>query len=357
MAEPRQNPRPDRPLLSITIPTYNRSPFLAQLLECLLSELKTPRPGEPYAELIISDNASSDNTQSMLEGFRQRGLPFRYVRNATNLGADANFLQCLEMASGKYAWILGDDDLLAPNAIAGLLAMLHAAESDFDLVYLSSAGFAGADKPVPVHDKLGRFAELVTDGDYFLEKVNGLIGLISVNIVNKDRLLATPHPEISELNGTSLLQVGWLFPVLHRRCRVLYVWERLLYYRHFNSGGWGICEVFGLRLGRIAQRYFTKEPSLANALMQGVLRYWLPDAIIEMRRGRQRTMHTEDFLDTLRPAFAGQWRFWLFVYPVAATPMVLAVPIHKLLRSFNKASRAIQALVRFTLRRGSLIEP
>lgn len=348
-----------RPLLSICIPTFNRAPFLAELLEALLPQLTPPRPpDQPDVELVISDNASTDATAAVIAGFVARGLPLRSSRNAENLGADENFLRCHALARGRYLWLLGDDDLPMPNAIPQLLSLLEQGErtGGYDLVYLSSFGFAGSLLAAPsqaeLQDRLGRFAEIVTDGEYLLEKVNALIGLISVVIINRDRLSATPHPPLDQLRNTNLLQVGWSFPLLHQRCRVLYVWQRLLGYRHFNSGGWGICEVFGVRLDRLARQYFQNEPALARALMNGVLRYWMPDSIMLARRGHEQAMDREDILATLRPVFSKNWRFWLCVVPVARLPLPLARVAHALLRAINGVTRIGQAVLRHWLRRG-----
>lgn len=345
---------PDRrPLLTLAIPTFNRSSYLAELLECLLPQFTA----NTNAELIVSDNASPDETEAMVASFIARGLPCHYVRNEQNVGADANFLQCLELARGKYVWVMGDDDLLAPDTIRLLLTVLSEATEDFDLIYLSSVGFSGDDRPTSTRDPLGTFAEILTDGRYFLDKVNALIGLISANIVNKDRLLATPHPPIADLADTNLIQVGWLFPVLHRRCRVLYVFERLLFYRQYNSGGWGICEVFGHRLHTIAKRYFAAEPALDRSLMNGVLRFWLPDVIVDMRRGKQQAMNAEDFAQTLTRVFRGNWRFWFFVYLVAVPPMAISVPIHRFNRLTNKLVRAAQTIFRRAFYRTEVRRP
>ena len=352
-----------RPLLSICIPTFNRSRFLAELLDSLLPQLTAPSLDRASVELLISDNASPDDTGQLVSTFQARGLPTHYVRNSTNIGADANFLQCLSLAEGKYVWLLGDDDLVMPGALAALLSLLSQGETtgDFDLVYLSSFGFTGSfTQPPPASvltDRLGRFAEIVTDGEYLLEKVNALIGLISVVILNRDRLLATPHPPLPDLNATNLMQVGWIFPLLHARCRVLYLWQRLLGYRHFNSGGWGICEVFGVRLDRIARRYFAAEPALAQALMNGVLRYWLPDSIMLARSGREASMHVEDVAATLRPVFGHNWRFWCFVYPLVTLPLTQARAAHGFLRLLNRITRIVQATWRHLFSRGTLVRP
>ena len=83
----------ERPLLTIAIPTYNRSESLALLLEILAPQLD----GESRVELVISDNASSDDTSAVVASFQNRGLKLIYSRNETNLGADANFVRCLDI--------------------------------------------------------------------------------------------------------------------------------------------------------------------------------------------------------------------------------------------------------------------
>ena len=344
-------PTESQPLLSIAIPTFNRSAYLAELLEALLPQI----PLGSLAELLVSDNCSDDDTPQLLADFQARGLPVRIIRNATNVGADANFLQCLNLATGKYVWVLGDDDLVEPGAIPALLSLLQ--QGEYDLVYLSSFGFHEGQRRGAVDDKLGRFAEVVTDGAYFLEKVNALIGLISVNIVNKNRLLATPHPPIEQLNDTNLMQVGWLFPLIHRQMSVLFVWRRLVGYRSYNSGGWGICEVFGIRLDRIARQYFTAEPVLARSLMNGVLRYWLCDAILEMRRGRHARMNEENFAADIRHLFHGNWLYWVFVYPMSELPLPVAEAVHRVLALINKLTRIVQGMFRHVFGHGRYLTP
>ena len=353
------------PLLTIAIPTYNRARFLAELLAVLLPQLRD----EHRAELLLSDNASADDTPGLIARFRKLGLPLRHLRNPENIGADANFLQCLDQARGKYVWVLGDDDLLTPGAVGQLLSLLEQAETpdnlgrprDFDLVYLSSFGFSGQyTEPSrdQVEDRLGRFAEVVTSGPYLLEKINALVGLISAIIINKERLLALPHPPIAGLRDTNLIQAGWIFPLLHRRCRVLYVWQRLLAYRSFNSTGWGVCEVFGLRLHRIAAMYFRNEPALATALRNGTLRYWLSDKIFSIRTGEENAgMHSEDVIRLLQPEFRRNWRYWVFCWTMARPPLAVARALRPVLTLLNRLTRGAQALRRHVAGHGMYLRP
>src|SRR6202035_840737 len=115
-----------KPLLTIAIPTYNRAWCLRELLPIIADELKN----QPRVELIISDNASPDETPSVIQDFMAPGPRVRSIRHPQNIGPDANFLQCFEQARGKYVWIFSDDDLIVPGGIAKLLSYCAAGEYD-----------------------------------------------------------------------------------------------------------------------------------------------------------------------------------------------------------------------------------
>jgi abequosyltransferase len=97
--------------LSICIPTYNRPEFLPATLESIAAQW-----GEDL-ELTVSDNASTDNTQAIVDDFRSRLGDIKWFRHEKNLGADANYLKSVEIATGDYCWILGSDDPIAPGAV------------------------------------------------------------------------------------------------------------------------------------------------------------------------------------------------------------------------------------------------
>jgi glycosyltransferase involved in cell wall biosynthesis len=107
----QQHDNGSKPLLTIAVPTFNRASCLRELLSLLADQLKD----QPRVELIISDNASPDETPAVVQEFIANGLRVRYLRNTKNIGPDANFLQCFEQASGKHIWLFGDDDLVTPG--------------------------------------------------------------------------------------------------------------------------------------------------------------------------------------------------------------------------------------------------
>lgn len=121
------------PLLSICVPTYNRAPLLRVMLEALLPQVAAAGDA---VELCLSDNASTDQTPQVIRQAQALG-PLRYSRNAENLGPIRNFHRLAnEMARGDYVWILGDDDLVRPGAVARVLEALRA-NADLDAFYVN----------------------------------------------------------------------------------------------------------------------------------------------------------------------------------------------------------------------------
>lgn len=92
------------PLISIGMPVYNGEPFLRTAIDALLAQTF-----ENF-ELIISDNASTDKTQSLCEEYTHRDDRVRYVRQRSNKGAAWNFHFVLEQSVGEYfMWAAADD--------------------------------------------------------------------------------------------------------------------------------------------------------------------------------------------------------------------------------------------------------
>lgn len=105
--------------LTISIPTWNRLPYLQENVDQLLQEIaKLP---QAHIEILVSDNASTDGTQAYCESLAKTYSFFSYIRNATNLGANKNFQQAVQEAKGDYVWLLGDDDLIVENCLGGIL--------------------------------------------------------------------------------------------------------------------------------------------------------------------------------------------------------------------------------------------
>jgi glycosyltransferase involved in cell wall biosynthesis len=106
------------PKISIGIPTFNRRDYVLEAIHSTLAQTY------PNIEIIVSDNASTDDTWQHLSALASKSPDPRLVllRQTTNLGMTGNFNAALSAATGEYFLLLSDDDLLAPTAIAELAA-------------------------------------------------------------------------------------------------------------------------------------------------------------------------------------------------------------------------------------------
>ncbi|MBW9117528.1 glycosyltransferase family 2 protein [Rhizobium cauense] len=107
--------------LSICIPTYNREAYLRGMLE----HCETFEFDFPY-EIVISDNASTDNTTQVVNEFIAKGMPIRYHRRTVNGGAYKNLASAFHHAVGEYTVYLADDDLLIADGVKATVAYLDA---------------------------------------------------------------------------------------------------------------------------------------------------------------------------------------------------------------------------------------
>src|SRR3954467_5074495 len=92
------------PRLTVGLPTYNGEDYLASALDSLLAQTFTD------FELIISDNASTDATESICREYAAKDARIRYIRQEKNRGAASNFRFVLDKSGGKYfMWAACDD--------------------------------------------------------------------------------------------------------------------------------------------------------------------------------------------------------------------------------------------------------
>lgn len=94
----------EQSLVSICIPTYNSAAYLKQCLDSIASQTYK------NIEVIVSDNASTDQTVSFISGYVDR-YGFKLNRNSENIGAQANFNKLFSLAKGKYVAIYHADDV------------------------------------------------------------------------------------------------------------------------------------------------------------------------------------------------------------------------------------------------------
>jgi hypothetical protein len=110
------------PLVSFCIPTHNRSRYLESLLGTMAQQLDA----FPYAyEIVIADNASPDDTPSVIARFAEQ-LPIRGHRHTQNIGGFPNWQFVMSQAQGRYIVYVSDDDSILGAQVAETIARMEA---------------------------------------------------------------------------------------------------------------------------------------------------------------------------------------------------------------------------------------
>lgn len=112
--------------VSVVIPTYNRSEDLKNCIQSILKGSYVP------AEIIIVDNASTDNTEEIVKSFKNNSC-IRYIHSDKNLYATGGRILGTSNSSGDYILYIDDDNIIFPNMIESLVSYFES-HSDAGLV-------------------------------------------------------------------------------------------------------------------------------------------------------------------------------------------------------------------------------
>lgn len=102
----------DYPLVSVIVPSYNHSRYISECLQSILDQ------DYPNFELIIVDDASTDNSQEIISGFAGQDSRIAFVANEKNLGLTRTLNKALKhFAKGEYIIEIASDDIFCPDRI------------------------------------------------------------------------------------------------------------------------------------------------------------------------------------------------------------------------------------------------
>lgn len=230
----------DRPVLSIAIPTYNRAGYLFEALQALIAQLD--ETVSTLVEIIISDNASTDHTQALVQGMQTDypQIQVTYFRQAETVNGNANIHNAAKLARGTFVYILSDDDVLLPGALPRLLSEVDT-DPMLDAVCLNLRSFALTPSEVtpPVFRMAGDLT--TSDSDEALVQTGTFLTFISAMAFRRE--LVDFNDYTCRIN-TALPHTYLFLDVLARMRTLLITSTPFLAVRANNSGGYNFFEVF-----------------------------------------------------------------------------------------------------------------
>lgn len=184
--------------VSIVVPTRNRQHYLSEALASACAQRY------PDIEILVGDNASTDETPAVVRELAARDARVRYVRHETDLGMVGNWNALVRLATGEYFVLLSDDDVLMPGALDRLVAACAAPS-----VMMAYGGSCLIDGGGHVLDLYGRGGPPVERGDDFITA--HLRGERTLDLAGT--LYRTPREDVHELFSED---VGLVCDLVHR---------------------------------------------------------------------------------------------------------------------------------------------
>jgi glycosyltransferase involved in cell wall biosynthesis len=168
------------------MPVFNGQKYLREALDSICCQSFSD------FELIISDNASTDETGNICKQFEARDSRIKYYRSAVNVGAADNYNRVVELSRGEYFKWAAHDDICEPAYLEKCVSVLDV-NPDVVLSYPKTK----------IIDQHGKFVRNYDDGYYELdaeraserfEKFHRIHGLCNpiFGLIRRNALINTP---------------------------------------------------------------------------------------------------------------------------------------------------------------------
>ena len=230
----------EKKVLSICFPTYNRAKCIGEQLNRLS---KVDKSVLENVEIIVSDNCSPDDTMDVILSYKSK-LDFLYNRNEKNLGPDENYLYCFSHATGKYVWLVGDDDYLVPENLHVVIETLK--NKDWGFLYLKPRSY----------NKEPEYKEYKSKED-FLKEMGFTITFLTSSIIRNDYVRDV---DVFPYKGTWQEYIPFFLTSIARGES-----NAELFYHIYEApaaadtnGGYKIFEVFGTGFLRIIKDFYSQ---------------------------------------------------------------------------------------------------
>lgn len=217
----------DQPLLSICIPTYNRSQYLERALRSIINN----GDFDDRTEIIISDNCSTDETENVVKKYIFKYNNIHYYRNSTNI-KDRNFFVALEHGNGCYLKLLNDTAQLKEGKLRIMLEIIKITSHDKLLLFYNNEFSFHSDEIIHVNS--------ISD---FLASTSFYMTWIANFGIWADWLSKIEEPY--KYSDHMLIQVDWLLQLILKVSHIDIVWGDFIIAEDIEGkGGYNIFNVF-----------------------------------------------------------------------------------------------------------------
>jgi glycosyltransferase involved in cell wall biosynthesis len=204
------------PLISIALCTYNGAKYLQEQFDSLFAQTLSD------FEVVVVDDASTDDTWTLLQDIAAKHSNVSIIRNSINQGPTKNFQTAMQLCKGSYIAPCDQDDIWAPEKLQKLMAAIK----DSDMAYCNSA-YVNSDG-VPTGRSIADDVKMLSGKRpfefIFYNSVSGHALLMRRDLLET----ATPFPG-------KLFYDWWLALCAAQRNGIVYVDESLVKFRRHSN--------------------------------------------------------------------------------------------------------------------------
>jgi glycosyltransferase involved in cell wall biosynthesis len=288
-------------LLSICIPTFNRAHFLEQVLASIVDSLTIEIQSQ--IEIVISNNASTDKTTEIISKYQKKLLDISWniIHQTTNIGS-INVVAVTKYATGKFIWIVSDDDIVSTSSIEYILHVLQEKNNLKSLIleYSTFQENPFANKHTPLKTKVKLFNK------------NEALSMLSTNITFLSILIfENKNLQIDRaIKNSSHLPQCYLFADQISQGQVGFVSGASIYVRENNSGGYNFFQVFVTQFDDLLQycSSFGFSKKTIQAVKTKHLWYLYKFSIIlKSQNYGTFTLDSNDAIQRMKAAYPNHW--------------------------------------------------
>ncbi len=321
-------------LLSICIPSYNRAHCLPDLLQSIVAQY------DERVEIVICDNGSSDQTKEVVQEWQKKHPRIVYERFAKNVGPDRCFLKSVEMGSGTFCWLMGDDDILEPN---GLKKILDSLDDSLTGITVNRAAYDALLQKRWMEPSFGRDQNrLFQDAPSCFSSLFVLFGFLSAQVVRRSLWLAVVEEEDVSLYFNAYVLIYIIGRMIQKDPRWLYIHTPCVGWRSDNdsfakqlgSHGRFALDIVGYKA--ITKGLFLDQKRLHRKVMNKVSSLHFLGHIRKIKLSSKRDV-------PIRKTFSFCCRhllkipsFWVQLLPILLTPRKVLLLLRPLYRHFKK---------------------
>lgn len=306
------------PILTIAIPTYNRSDCLALLLDTLCAEFTQHPALNPLVHVLVLDNASTDQTLTVARAYADRLQHLEVIKHPENGGADANILSTIHYSSSDHVWIMGDDDLPMSGLLSKIIDFLQA--STPALLYLPAKFING-----PLNNRMesiqSEFGFTTGSARALLIQSTYSVTFISSWIFHRKAYLEAGKNNAEDLLGSNLVQLDWIYSLLSGSGRFCWTTETCVLARAGNTGGYSILNTFCNNLPRLSAQMLP--PDFSALIRHSTLHNLLPGMIWQTRTGSLGLFSDEStpqIVENITEHFGSGWFVSWVLMPILIWP-------------------------------------